>query len=318
MISLDLVTANLLSPMILCFALGAVAGLLKSDLRLPAPAYDSLAIYLLLAIGLKGGVSIAQAGVGAVSVPLAVAAILGGLIPLYVFAFCRKVAKMSRADAGAQAAHYGSVSAVTFMAASVFLEQAGMPPPSFAAAMLAVMEIPGIVVGLVLAKGRDQNLSGAIHEVFTGRGVILLAGGLVIGALTGPTQYEMVKPFFEVPFRGALCLFLLEMGVVAAAQAGALKGSRRKLLAVGLGMPLVGSVVALGIAKIAGLDTATAAILAVLAASASYIAAPAAVRVALPQANPGLYLATSIGLTFPFNLAVGIPLYSAMAQAWIR
>jgi len=319
MSSLDLAAANLLSPVVLCFLLGAVAVLVRSDLRLPEPVFNALSIYLMLAIGLKGGADLARAGLGAVALPAVAALGLGLAIPLWTYALLRRLMRFGVPDAAALAAHYGSVSAVTFIAVLAYLDAAGVSYEGFVTALLAIMEVPGIVVALGLARmagvGRgDGGLGRAFAEVASGKSILLLGGGLAIGMLAGPEGLAPVKPFFTDLFRGALCLFLLELGIAAAQRARDLRRVGPALAAFAILAPLAHGLLGLLLAKLVGLSPGGAIVLATLAASASYIAAPAAVRLGLPEANPGYYLTASLAVTFPFNLALGIPLYAGAAR----
>ena len=315
----ELLQSNLLSPPVLCFALGVVAALARSDLRLPEPVFQAVSIYLLLAIGLKGGADLAQASLSEVALPALGAVLLGFSIPLWIYAFLRRMAGFSASDAAALAAHYGSVSAVTFIAVLGYLDATGTAYEGFMTALLALMEVPAILVALVLARwggatGESAPLSGALAEVISGKSILLLVGGLVIGALAGPQGLAPVKPFFFDLFRGMLCLFLLELGVVAAQRLRDLRSAGPALLALAVGAPLLHAGLGLAVGFFVGLSMGGAIVLATLAASASYIAAPAAVRIALPRANPGYYLGASLGVTFPFNITFGIPLYAGVAR----
>ncbi|HEY8381221.1 MAG TPA: sodium-dependent bicarbonate transport family permease [Microvirga sp.] len=313
----DLVAASLLSPPVLCFVLGAVAVLLRSDLRLPEPVFQALSVYLLLAIGLKGGVDLSQARLSSVALPALAALGLGVAIPVWIYQVLRRLAGFAVADAAAIAAHYGSVSAVTFIAVLGYLDATGTAYEGFMTALLAIMEVPAIVVALILARwsgAGGQGLGAALGEVISGKSILLLTGGMAIGYLAGPEGMAPVKPFFVDLFRGALCLFLLELGVVAAQRARDVRAAGPMLIAVALGAPVLHAMAGLLIAFLVGLSMGGAIVLATLAASASYIAAPAAVRIGLPEANPGYYLGASLGVTFPFNVIVGIPLYAAAAR----
>ncbi|MEN9934852.1 MAG: hypothetical protein RLZZ387_1431 [Chloroflexota bacterium] len=313
----DLVRLNLLSPMALAFGLGIMATLVKSDLHFPEGLYSALSIYLLLAIGLKGGAELSTATPGQVVGPALVAIVLGVAIPLWCYAILRMWGKFAVADAAALAAHYGSVSAVTFSASLTFLEAAQIPYEGFMPALVALMEIPGIVVALVIAQarlGRTGSWGAVLHEVFAGRSIVLLFGGLVIGFLAGKPGLEQVSPFFVDPFKGALTLFLLEMGMLAARQFRDLTRVGIFLVGFGVLMPILHGVLGVLLGALVGLSPGGAMVLGTLAASASYIAAPAAVRIALPQANPGYYLTAALVITFPFNLTLGLPLYFAAAR----
>ena len=324
---LDLVLANLLSAAVLCFALGVLACRLGSDLRLPEPVQTGLSAYLMLAIGLRGGVELVQLPLAELAAPLAGALLMGCAIPLWSFAALRRLAGLPVADAAALAAHYGSVSAVTFAAVTAMLESQGIPFEGHAAAMLAVMEVPAIVVGISMAQpllapaggatvGRSAR--GSSVGIIASKSVLLLLGGLAIGALAGPAGMRPVQPFFIGLFPGVLCLFLLELGRLAAERLGDFAKVGGRLLAFSLLAPVAHAALGLLVAAAAGLGEGGAVVFATLCASASYIAAPAAVRAALPEANPSLYLTCALGITFPFNIVVGLPLYQAMAAALYR
>jgi uncharacterized protein len=313
---LETLQANLLSPMVLAFGLGIVAVLLRSDLRFPQEVYDALAIYLLLAIGLKGGAALAVTPLAAIARPALATLALGVGIPLWSYAVLRRLGGLDVANAAAIAAHYGSVSAVTFIAALGYVERLGVPAEGFLPALVAVLEVPAIVVGLLIAR---LQLGGGswrelLRELLTGKSVFLLVGGLAIGWLSGPEGMKPVAPLFVDLFRGALTLFLLDMGMVTARRLQDLRGVGPFLLAFGILAPLLHGALGAWLGALSGLSLGGAAVLATMAASASYIAAPAAVRIALPQASPSLYLTTALAVTFPFNLAVGIPLYVGFAR----
>lgn len=317
---LEAIRANLLTPAVLFFVLGLAAAIVKSDLRFPEQLYIGLTIYLLVAIGFKGGVAIAEAGLAKVWLPSVAAILLGAAIPLWTYPVLRRAGKLPVADAAAIAAHYGSVSAVTFIAATNYLKSIQLPYENYATAFLAVMEAPAILVGVAIGKLKSKetdqgSLKGAIHETLFGRSIFLLVGALIVGILCGEVGMKKVEPFFVTPFQGVLALFLLEMGVVAGRRMGDLKQAGLFLLAFGIVAPLVNGALGVMLGKCAGLSLGGATLFGVLAASASYIAAPAAVRISLPDANPTLYLTSSLAITFPFNITVGIPIYLAMAQA---
>ena len=322
---LDLAAANLLSPLLLCFALGAVAVLLRSDLRVPEPVFNALSIYLMLAIGLKGGVELSRLPPSAFVLPGLAALGLGVAIPLWCYALLRRVGRFGVADAAAIAAHYGSVSAVTFVAAIAYLDAARTPYEGYAPALLAIMEVPAIVVAFALARaggalgggGPGGGTAGeAVREILSGKSVVLLAGGLLIGAVVGEAGYLRVKPVFSDLFQGALCLFLLELGILAAGRLGDFRRVGPFLAVFAVAMPVLHGALGVAVGHAIGLSAGGMTVLGTLAASASYIAAPAAVRLALPQANPGYYLTASLAITFPFNLTLGLPLYNALAR-WI-
>jgi hypothetical protein len=314
-----------LDPVILFFALGVLARLARSDLRLPEALYETLSIYLLIAIGLKGGAQIAVQPLAALW-PVALAAVaLSAAVPLVLYPVLRAGVRLGAADAASIAAHYGSVSVVTFAVAQSALARAGIEPEAFLAMLVALMEAPGIVVGVLLARrgmareaGRPgvgtSSWSTLLHEVLFGKAVVLLLGGIAIGWIAGPAGLAPIDPVFVGLFKGVLALFLLELGLVAGGRLQDLRRAGPRLLAFGLIAPpllaLVGG--ALGLAL--GLSVAGVATLATLAASASYIAAPTAMRIAVPQANPSLSIGLALGVTFPFNVLVGIPLYIELAR----
>ena len=319
---LDAIRANLLSPAVLFFALGLIAALMKSDLKFPEPLYVALTIYLLVAIGFKGGVAIAEAGIAKVWLPALAALALGALIPLWTYPLLRFGGKFSAVDSAAIAAHYGSVSAVTFIAATNYLKAVNEPYEGYATAFLAVMESPAILVGVVLGKlatktageGSGVSLKKAMHEAIFGRSIFLLIGALVVGALCGKPGMEKVEAFFVTPFQGVLALFLLEMGMVAGRRLEDLKKVGLFLLGFGVLVPLVNGALGVYLGKLVGLELGGATLLGVLSASASYIAAPVAIRISLPEANPTLYLTSSLAITFPFNITLGIPIYLEIAR----
>jgi uncharacterized protein len=322
---LEAVRANLLSPAVLFFALGVLAAVVKSDLKFPEPLYLGLTIYLLVAIGFKGGVALAEAGLARVWLPGLAAVALGALIPLWTYPVLRHVGRLPGVDAAAIAAHYGSVSAVTFIAATNYLQAIGEPFPNYASAFLAIMESPAILVGVVLGKLGAPRADGAplgatlrpvLHEALCGRSVLLLVGALLVGYFSGPAGMAKVGPFFVTPFQGVLALFLLEMGTVAGRRLQDLRRVGPFLLGFGVLVPLFNGALGVLLGRWCGLDLGGATLLGVLSASASYIAAPAAIRVSLPDANPTLYLTASLAVTFPFNLTFGIPACLAFAR-WV-
>ena len=318
-----MITETLTSPIILFFVLGMLAGFARSDLAIPDAMAKGLAIYLMAAIGLKGGVSVAASGVTA---ELGTAAGLGMalsfLLPLPAFLLLRTFGRLDRSNAAAVAAHYGSVSLVTFIAASEMLKGDGLVVPGFMAAVLALMETPAIITGLALARrnraATGANVGGGVatlaHDVFLNGSVVLLAGAFAIGLIAGKDGFAPVAPVFEGGYRGILCLFLLDMGLIAARRLSATRALTFRLATLAIAMPLIHGAVGVLLAHAFGLDVATAAIIGILAASASYIAVPAAMRLALPEADPGIYLSMSLGLTFPFNIILGIPLFTGLAR----
>ncbi len=318
--TLALAAENLGSPMVLSFALGFAAALARSSLSVPEAAAKALALYLLFAIGFKGGAAVAAHGADAA---LLAALLAGGLLsaamPVVAFAILMAVSRLDRVTAAAVAAHYGSISIVTFVAASSALASLGVAHEGYMVAVAAAMEAPAIFTALLLARSGGEGAPpwrepGLIREVATNGSIFLLVGAFLIGWATGPAGLEEISGLVVDPFKGLLCLFLLDMGLVAGRgllrSGGALSAP---VILFGVGMPLLGAAVALPVAAAVGLSPGGAALLMTLSASASYIAVPAAMRVALPEADPGVSLTLSLGVTFPFNLTLGIPLYIAAA-----
>lgn len=324
---LQLALDNLLSPMALFFALGVAASWLKSDLAIPEPISKGLSLYLMLAIGFKGGVELASNGVaGTVALALILALALSFSLPLLAYALLRAATRLDIPNAAAVAAHYGSVSVVTFVAATGFLGYRAVPYEGYVVAMLALMETPAIVTGLLLA--RRSKTAGTTkpqaplfsqelaREVFLSGSVVLLGGSLAIGWITGAKGMEVMAPGIVDPFKAVLAVFLLDMGLLVGRRLQDFRTVGWPVVAFGLYMPLIGATIGLVAAHAIGLSLGGITLVAVLAASASYIVVPAAMRVSLPQANPAIYVPLSLAITFPFNLIVGIPLYHAAAK-WI-
>jgi len=293
------------------FLLGLGAGLLRAEMRLPAPVYELLTVILLLSIGIKGGVELAEADLLRIIPQLAIVVVMGLALGLIAFGILRLARRLPRADAAAIAAHYGSVSVGTYAVAVAFLDTRQVFYEGYAAAFVVILEVPAILLGIVLVRGLrpTHGWGSVLHEVFLGKGVVLLLGGLLIGLVAGADQIEPFEPFFFDAFKGVLAIFLLDMGLVAASQAGTIRKHGAFLLMFAVGFPMVGAAVGGFFAWVAGLSLGGALLLAVLGASASYIAAPAAMRLSVPEANPGLSLTASLAVTFPFNVIVGIPLY---------
>ena len=314
---LELAEANLLSPVVLAFALGLVAARAGSDLSLPPGLVTGLSLYLLLAIGLKGGVQLAEAEPGALAGPIAATIALGLAIPVVVFAVGRRALALGVADAASLAAHYGSVSAVTFTAAITLFEAEGVPLEGYLTTLLAVLEVPAIVVALALAHTAlvGGGLRSVLRTTLVGKSVLLLLGGLAIGLLSGPERFARAEPVFVDAFYGILVLFLLGLGLTVGRHLADVRAIGRRLVGFGLVAPIVLGAVGVALGTAAGLSDGGAAVLGVMAASASYIAAPAAVQPALPGASPAVSLVPALGITFPFNITVGIPLCYALAQA---
>ena len=305
-------------PVVLFFVLGVAAGILRSDLKLPVALYETLAIYLLLAIGLKGGVELARHSFAAV-LPQALAAVaVAAAIPLLAFPLLRCLGKMSRADAASIAAHYGSVSVVTFAVGSAYLARLTETFEGYMPVFLALLEFPALLIGVLLARSAGPAAGHVawgvlLREVFLGKSVFLLLGGLAIGWIAGPQGIGSLSPLFFDLFKGVLALFLLEMGLVTAGRLGDLRRFGPFLIAFAVLTPLFSGALGATTGWLIGLSPGGTMLLATLYASASYIAAPAAMRIAVPEANPALSIGASLGITFPFNLLVGIPLYHWMA-----
>jgi len=317
---LSLAATNLLSPIILSFALGVAAALARSDLNIPEAVAKGMSIYLLFAIGFKGGVSVADHGLDVtLGLSLLAGVVLSAVLPLIAFALLQVMGNLSRLDAAAVAAHYGSISIVTFVAATSVLESSGIASEGYMVAVAAAMEAPAILSALwLISRGGDSRRmdSDLMREIMLNGSIVLLVGSFLIGWVTGAEGLAKIESFIVSPFQGVLCLFLLDMGLVAGR--GLRGGSgvlRPGVLTFGMVMPLVGASLGLGTGLLLGLTTGGVALFMVLSASASYIAVPAAMRVALPEANPSIYLTLSLGVTFPFNLTLGIPIYVAIASA---
>lgn len=303
-----------IDPVLLFFLFGLAAGLMRSELRLPAAIYELVSM-LLLSIGLKGGIELAQQPFGELAVQALAVMVMGTMLPLLAFPVLRFIGRFPRADAASIAAHYGSVSVATYAVATAYFASRQIDYESHIPFLLAVLEIPAILVGILLARGvsRDMKIGAVAHEVFLGKGIVLLVGGLLIGWAAGPEGLTSIKPLFFDLFKGILALFLLEMGLITSAQFGSLRKHGLFLVFFGIGMPLFSSTIGIALGYALGLSMGGTAMLGILAASASYIAVPAAMRISVPEANPTLSLAASLGVTFPFNVLVGIPLYHAMA-----
>jgi hypothetical protein len=326
--------SNLTSPPLLFFFLGVVATFARSDLDIPNPVARAVSVYLLLAIGFKGGVSLSTSALAPeVFVALGAALLLAALVPVYVFFIVAKL--FSRADSAAIAATYGSISAVTFVTATNYLDSVQVPWGGHFVAAMALMEAPAIVVGLFLFRlardggpgggDRDEDMRVAtlLREAFLNGSVVLILGSLVIGWVSGSRGMEQLEPFVKAPFVGMLCLFLLDMGLVAARRLrdiadprmGADGPSPLRMALLAIGFALINGSLAVAIGALTGMREGDALLLAMLGASASYIAVPAAMRLALPSANPGVYLTMSLAITFPFNILIGIPLFHYLVRA---
>jgi len=313
----SLASTNLTSVAVLVFILGFLGARIKSDVRIPEPVYQMISIYLLFGIGLKGGHALKSVTIDSFLKPAVATLGLGLAIPVIAFFSLKLIRKLNDIDRGAIAAHYGSTSLVTFSAALLYLENSNIQVEGFAAALLTMLEIPGVVVGVYLgSRHRDKKVMWAktLREVLTGKTVLLLVGGLAIGAITTEAGFIKVTPFFIDLQSGFLALFLLHLGFLAGSNWREIKKVGLSVAAFGIIFPIISGSVGVAIGHWVGLSVGGAAILGVLCASGSYIAAPAAVSVGLPEANGPLALMSSIGVTFPFNLIVGIPLYVQIAQ----
>lgn len=312
---------TLLSPVVLFFVLGAFAALVRSDLAIPEAVGKGISLYLMVAIGLKGGIEVSEAGFTFDLMIAAMAGIgLSFLIPVPVFLILRGLGGLSPVNAAAVSAHYGSVSVVTFVTGLEILARQQIPAAGYMVAVLALMETPAIISGLLLAQrygvAGTRPAHNMVHETLTNGSVMLLVGSFVIGLVVGKPGFASIAPVFEGAFRGVLCLFLLDMGLVAAKRLKDGRSLTPRLIALAVGIALVNGTLGVLLGGLLGLDAGTAAALGILAGSASYIAVPAAMRLALPQADPGLYLGMSLAVTFPFNILIGIPIYVWLAQ-WV-
>lgn len=315
---------GMVDVVVLFFLLGVFARVARSDLRLPEALYETLSIYLLLAIGLKGGIEISKQPLAMLAPQVAAVVALGFAIPFALFPVFRAL-RLNGADSASVAAHYGSVSVVTFAVVTAALNREGIAFESHAALWVAVMEAPGLVAGILLARwslrGEDRERRSTrwgelAHDVLLGKSVLLLMGGLAIGAVAGEAGTAPIKAVFIDPFKGVLALFLLELGLVAGGRLAELRRFGFTAVLIGVAVPPLLALAGAAVGLALQLSTGGVAIVATLAASASYIAAPTAMRIAVPQANAALSITIALGITFPFNLVVGIPLYIHLAKAW--
>lgn len=309
-----------LDPTIYFFVLGLVAGLVRAELRLPPAIYEFLSALLLLSIGLKGGVQLAANPTPGLFVDVLVIIAFGVALTLLAFAILRFVGRLPRVDAAAIAAHYGSVSVATFAVAIAYLARNAIPHEPSLSLFLVILEVPAIMVGILLARppavaGGESRWAKLMHEVFLGRGIVLLLGGLVIGWVSGPVALTPLAPLFFDLFKGVLALFLLEMGLIAASQLSGFLRHGVFLAAFAIVVPILFALLGILVAILLSLSPGGTILLATLAASASYIAAPAAMRTALPQANPAMSLTAALAITFPFNIVLGIPLYHWLVES---
>ena len=307
-------------PVVGFFVLGVVAGLLRSDLKLSGGLADMLSTYLLIAIGLKGGIELSNASVGSLLFPIAVAVMMSAGIPLAAYPILRRFGKLPWPDAASIAAHYGSVSVVTFAVGASYLARQGVAYEGFMSVFLVSLEFPALIIGVLLAKGinRDTRWRMLAHEVLAGKAIVLLVGALLIGWVWGTEANQSLSKFYGDMFKGMLSLFLLGMGILTASRFDDLRRAGPFLIGFGIGLPIVAAAVGVLTGWWLGLSLGGTTLLAVLYASASYIAAPAAMRIAIPEANPALSIGASLGVTFPFNVLVGVPLYHQMALLMYR
>ncbi len=308
-----------MDPVVWFFLLGVIAGLARSDLRVPAAIYELLSMLLLLAIGLKGGVELARQPITGMLPQILAVLAMGFTLPLLIFPVARFLVRLSKPDAASLAAHYGSVSVATYAVGIAYLGAKHVDFDAQLPLLLVLLEVPAIIVGILLARGVDARTRWGklLHEIFLGKSIVLLVGGLAIGWAAGPTGIATLEPLFFDLFKGFLALFLLEMGLIAAAQSKALRQRGLYLIVFGILAPLPLATIGAVTGVMIGLSVGGTTLLAILAGSASYIAAPAAMRIAVPDANPALSLTASLGVTFPFNIFVGIPLYFALAN-WLH
>jgi len=312
--NIQLLLHDLTNPTLLFFLLGVVAAIVKSDLEIPPQSVKFISLYLLFSIGFKGGQELAHSGItNEITITLGLAFFLAALIPLYSFFILKR--KLGIHDAGAVAAAYGSVSAVTFVAASAFLEAEQAHYGGHMVAAMALMEAPAIIIGVMLirkfdpVKTEQQSMRYIVHDALTNGSVLMIMGSLVIGIVADSKQAEGIKPFTSDIFKGFLAVFLLEMGMVAAKRFKVFRSYGIFVVLFGLLLPPINGLLAIGISSFFEIEKGNRLLLAILASSASYIAVPAAMRLAAPKADPGLYIPMALGVTFPFNLTVGIPLY---------
>lgn len=307
------------SPVVLFFVLGLLAAFVRSDLAIPEAIAKGMSLYLMAAIGLKGGVAVSKSGIdGTVLAALGAGIAASFLTPVLAYGALARFGRIDRLNASAVAAHYGSVSVVTFVTAVEVLKIQGTPPAGYMVAVLAAMETPAILTGLLLARGLgsrgEQKSHELLHEVLFNASVVLLLGAFVIGLIGGAEGFAEVSPFFEAGFKGVLCLFLLDMGLIAARRILHARAVTWRLATLAIALPLVNGALGTALGTLIGLDVGSVAALGVLCASASYIAVPAAMRLALPEADPGIYLTMSLSITFPFNILINIGLISALAS----
>ncbi|NBQ34535.1 MAG: sodium-dependent bicarbonate transport family permease [Gammaproteobacteria bacterium] len=305
-----------LDPVVLFFIVGLVAGLMRAEMRLPSAIYEFLSVILLLAIGLKGGIELSKQPFVSLLPDITTVLLMGFLLPLLAYPILLLIGKFKKADAASIAGHYGSVSVGTYAVAVAYLGALGITYEAYMPLFLVILEVPAIIVAIVLVRGvtKKTKWKQLAHEVFLGKSIVLLIGGLLIGWIAGEDGIAPIGGLFFDPFKGVLSLFLLEMGLIAASQVHSLKKYGLFLLAFGVLFPIISASIGVATGLFLDLSLGGAILLAVLAASASYIAVPAAMRIALPESNPTLSLTASLGITFPFNIVIGVPLYHQIAK----
>jgi hypothetical protein len=316
----SIILQNLISPLTLAFLLGIIATLIKSDLEFPEPILKTISIYLLLSLGLQGGVGLSDTNLSQVWLPAAFTFLIIGLMPIWIYFIVRKLGKMSIENAAGISALYSSVSSVTFITAVSFATSYGNPPESYITSLVSFMEL-SVLVSLFIARvalgkkaGETLSYKEMIIDTLKGRSFVLLIGGMTIGYLVGKEGFQTISPVFEEPFKGILALFLLEMGMVAASQLKEFFKVSKFMIIFGIVMPLIHGFIGAYLGNLAGLSLGGTFVFASILASASYIDAPAVVRATLPKANPSIYLTSSLGITFPFNLILGLPIYYQFAK----
>lgn len=324
----DIFTQNVLSPPILFFILGVLAGFVKSDLHVPDQISRYLSIYLMMAIGFKGGNALCQTNICDSNVILTIffGILMGFLQPFIGYFLLTLTTKIDKITAAAVAAHYGSISMVTFVTATTFLETQNICYAGYIIAVLALMEAPAILSGLFIAHRTNPQTIDATkkttkqlcRDIFTNGSIMLLTGAFIIGYLTNAKGAQTVQGFFHDPFQGILCFFLLDMGLVVSKELHHFKEFNIKMILFGLYMPLLGGIIGVALSSLIGLDVGTGTLFIILIASSSYIAVTAAMRLALPQAKAGIYIPMSLGITFPFNITLGIPFYFFLAQRFLK
>ena len=308
---------NILDPVILFFIIGIVAQIAKSDLKIPDDFYNTISIYLLLAIGIKGGIELYHTGLGSIIYPAIGTMILGPAITFFAFSILRYIIKFDKVNSIAVAAHYGSCSAVTFAVVTDFLRASLINYEPYSTVLLVLFEIPGIAAAILLAKvdvHSEFNFKELLHDIFLGKSILLLAGGIIIGLFIGYSGNKQLNFFFIDLFKGFLALFMLEMGIITAKRLTDLKKVGLKMIFFGVTFPVLAAILGIATGMFCGLSEGGTIILATLAASASYIAAPAAVQIILPNANPTIYLTLALGITFPFNILLGIQIYTYLVK----